>query len=201
MNSSHSRFSPGNLIHKFRSFSNHLRKDPGGAVRRLRGYFRPPLFLFQMGKVGSSTHKNTLQTLYHVHHLHTAADFKIKHRPEKDGDSVDLITIVREPIGRKVSTFFQNLVGSPYGYSFPNREAALAAGTGELLRRFHEWEDGVTEATRWFENHFEPATGIRIYQHEFDPETGWTILSEGKWRVLVLRFEDIRTNHLEALNE
>ena len=48
MNSSHSRFSPGNLIHKFRSFSNHLRKDPGGAVRRLRGYFRPPLFLFHV---------------------------------------------------------------------------------------------------------------------------------------------------------
>jgi hypothetical protein len=175
-------------------------------MRRLIGYFRPPLFLFQMGKVGSSTHTNTLQTLYHVYHLHTLRDFKTKydsiHRrtPGLKEKSLDLITICREPIGRKVSAFFQNLVDSPYPFCFSSKDEALAAGTQELLDRFRAWDDGIEEATGWFDKHFEPATGIRIYDHEFDREKGWNIIRSGRWRILVLRFTDIRKNHVEALD-
>lgn len=199
--------SPGIITHKAISFAQFLRRDPVGAVRRLRGYFRDPLFLFQMGKVGSSTHRNTLQTLYHVYHLHTHEDFKLKYEgvvrrtPRLADSQLDLITIAREPVGRKISTFFQNLVDSPYPFGFKTREEVFEAGVEGLLERFHAWEDGVEEATEWYDKHFAPATGVRIYDHPFDRERGWSIVNAGQWRILLLRFSDVRSNHVEALNQ
>lgn len=194
------------LAHKTISFARFLRRDPLGAIRRLRGYFKDPLFLFQMGKVGSSTHRNTLQTQYHVYHLHTLRDFNIKHEsalkrmPHLANETFDLITIAREPVGRKISTFFQNLVGGSYPFRFESKQDVIEGGVDELLRRFHAWEDGIEEATEWYEKHFEPATSVNIYDHAFDRERGWTIVHAGKWRVLLLRFSDVSTNHLDALN-
>lgn len=194
------------IAHKTISFAKFLHRDPLGAMRRLRGYFRPPLFLFQMGKVGSSTHRNTLQTRYHVYHLHTLRDFRTKHegalarRPRLANEVIDIITIAREPVGRKISTFFQNLVDSPYPFRFETRQQALDAGVDELLRRFHAWKNGIEEATGWYEMHFKPATGVDVYCHGFDREKGWSIIQEANWRILLLRFSDVRTNHIEALN-
>lgn len=198
---------PVNQIgHKAISFARFVQRDPIGSIRRLRGYFRDPLFLYQMGKVGSSTHRNTLQTQYHVYHLHTLTDFREKYEgvhkrcPGLESKELDLITIEREPIGRKISTFFQNLVASPYDYCFPAEKDAMEAGVDELLDRFHAWSGGIEEATGWYDKHFEPATGIRLFDHPFDPEVGWSIFRSGRWRVLVLRFSDIGINHVEALN-
>lgn len=194
------------VIHKAVSFAYFLRSDPVGALRRFKGYFHEPLFLFQMGKVGSSTHRNTLQTLYHVYHLHTLDEFRLKHEgalkryqptPEKP---FDIITIVREPIGRKISTFFQNLVGTEYPFVFGSQDEVIDAGVDELIRRFRLWEEGVEEATEWYEKHFEPATGICIYDYPFDREKGWSLIQSGNWRILLLRFSDVNTNHLTALN-
>ncbi len=200
------RVKPSEIIHKTISFTRYLHRDPAGAIRRLRGYFRDPLFLYQMGKVGSSTHRNTLQSRYHVYHLHTLQDFIRKYEGVHkrisglDQRELDLITIAREPVGRKVSTFFQNLVDSPYPFSFLSESEATAAGVDELLRRFHAWEDGIEEATGWYDKHFEPATGVRIFDHYFDKKKGWEIHKSGRWRMLVLRFSDVRTNHVDALN-
>ena len=194
------------LVNKAFSFYRFVKRDPSGAIRRLRGYFRDPLFLYQMGKVGSSTHRNTLQERYHVYHLHTLEDFEKKYNgvhqrtPGLEHRNLDLITIAREPVGRKISTFFQNLVNSPYPFCFQNEAEAGAAGVDELIKRFHDWEYGIEEATGWYDKHFEPATGVCIYNHDFDKERGWSIHQDGRWRMLVLRFSDVETNHVEAIN-
>lgn len=196
------------MLCRARSFLGHLKKDPDRAMRKLIGLFQDPLFLFQMGKVGSQTHRNTLEARYHVYHLHTRWEFERAFRPYRtrhrlgEQDSFDIITVVREPLGRKISAFFENLVNSPeYEFSFESREAVLEAGMDDLLARFHAWTDGIAEATEWYDRHFKPATGISIYEQGFDPRYGWQIFRQGRWRVLVLRFKDIGENHLEALNE
>lgn len=194
------------ISHKAISFFRHLKRDPSGAFRRLRGYFQDPLFLYQMGKVGSSTHRNTLQERYHVYHLHTLKDFLSKYESIHERMSnleqreLDLITIAREPVGRKISTFFQNLVDTHYSFSFESESEAAAAGVDELLKRFHAWEEGIEEATSWYDRHFEPATGVCLYDYDFDKDRGWAIHKSGRWRMLVLRFTDIKINHVEALN-
>lgn len=195
------------LAHKLISFFRHFKRDPFAALRRLFGYFRKPLFLFQMGKVGSSTHKNTLQTLFHVYHLHTLNEFQEKYAGIHSrlvrwlGDDIDLITVTREPVGRKISVFFQNLVNTGYTFSFPTIEAARSASINDLLSRFYAWEYGIEEATEWYENHFKPATGVDIYDHPFDCDQGWDVIESNGWRILILRFLDINHNHVEALNK
>jgi len=167
--------------------------------------------VFQMGKVGSQTLKQTLEARYHYYHLHARADFESKFelyragRRAKAADYFDIITATREPLSWKISAFFQNLVNippfRPYCFTFESKQAAQKASIDELIARFRAWDDGARQATEWFERNFQPATGIRIYDHGFDPEKGWQIFREGKWRVLVLRHEDIKKNHLDALNE
>ncbi|WP_085180226.1 putative capsular polysaccharide synthesis family protein [Mycobacterium bohemicum] len=188
--------------------------NPVVAWRRTRGRFQDPLFVFQMGKVGSTTIEETLEARYRYYHLHDRADFSPIYERYRTGrrtrraEYFDIITATRDPIARKISGFFQNLAltrstpdSDVYPFCFESEEAARNASIDELVARFHAWDDGIPEATEWFDRHFEPATGIRIYDHGFDPEKGWQIFRDGKWRVLVLRFEDINKNHLDALNE
>ncbi|OBG31697.1 hypothetical protein A5672_26580 [Mycobacterium alsense] len=169
--------------------------------------------MFQMGKVGSTTHEETLEARYRYYHLHSRSDFYAKYEPYRAGrrgkgaEYFDIITATRDPLARKISWFFHHLAVSrvnptaEYPFCFESEEAAQNATMDDLIARFHAWDDGIAEATEWFDRHFEPATGIRIYDHRFDPEKGWQIFRDGKWRVLVLRFEDIHKNHLDALNE
>ncbi|GAA5496669.1 hypothetical protein Rhal01_02854 [Rubritalea halochordaticola] len=62
------------------------------------------------------------------------------------------------------------------------------------------WDGCIRESTEWFDKHFTQATGLDIYSYGFEPAEGWQIIEDKSWRVLVLRFEDIGVNHLEALN-
>ena len=195
-----------NLSQQIMSFLGHLHRDPGDALRRIHGYFKKPLFVFQMGKVGSRTHVDTLQSHYYVRHMHTSSDFKriydklCESSPNLVSKKLEIVTIIREPIGRKISTFFQNLIDSPYSFSFKSRKDVLDAGIDELLKRFSEWDDGINEASEWFDRHFEPVTGICVYNHKFNAERGWDIIRGERWDVLLLRFQDIGNNHLDALN-
>ncbi|MEY8016644.1 putative capsular polysaccharide synthesis family protein [Mycobacterium servetii] len=167
-----------------------------------------------MGKVGSTTHEETLEARYRYYHLHDRADFHSTYEPYRMGrrskraEYFDIITATRDPLARKISCFFQNLAvtrvspdAAVHGFCFESEEAARNASMDEMIARFHAWDEGIPQATEWFDRHFEPATGIRIYDHGFEPEQGWQIFREGNWRVLVLRFEDIHKNHLDALNE
>ena len=197
---------PKHFFHKTKSFAQLLKHSPSEAARRLRGYFKDPVFVFQMGKVGSRTHCNTLGTRYRTFHMHTKATFAEKYnealsfKANLERGPNDIITIMREPIGRKISAFFQNLIGDHYQFSFESEKEVLDAGVSELIQRFHSWEDGVESATEWYDKHFEPATGVNLYDHEFNHSQGWSILHSDRWRILVLRFSDINRNHLFALN-
>lgn len=198
------------LIHKSHWFLKHLIRDPKWTIRRLLGYFKPPLFIFQMGKVGSSTIKNTLETRYHMCHFHTQKEFDTYCRKfpparylKKPDDRFDIITATRDPIGREVSAFFQNITntGISHGYAIGTKEEVLAMSAERLIEEFFKrWEKGVPDTTVWYDRHFKTSTGIDIYAHPFDPEKGWNIIHDGKWRVLLVRFEDINRNYLEATN-
>ena len=114
---------------------------------------------------------------------------------------IEIITATRDPVGREISAFFQNLtaVGHPYGVG--NREEVLEMGVDGLIEAFHErWHREVPDTTVWFDRQFKPHVGVDVYQHPFDPEKGWTLIEENGRRILIVRFEDIRRNYLDAVN-
>jgi hypothetical protein len=195
-----------NLVPKLRNVSMKLATDPGWIGRRLTGRFRPPLFVLQMGKVGSSTVKNTLESRYRVFHGHARSELESwlsTLGPRHHGKTIDVITATRDPISREISGFFQNItyVGHSYGVGTPDEVRAL--GVPRLIGIFKErWarRQHVPDTHLWFDRCFLPATGVDLYAHDFDRERGWSIVKEGRWRILVMRFENINRNYLEAVN-
>jgi hypothetical protein len=190
------------LAHKSYWFFKHLTQDPKWAFRRLVGYFKTPLFIFQMGKVGSMTIKKTLEANYFMCHIHTKSDFETyKARYAVRGQRVDMITATRDPLGREISAFFQNVTNLSHGYGVGTKNEVLAMGVDNLIREFFSrWNDQLPDTTIWFDRHFKTATGIDVYDYPFNPAQGWSIIGTDKWRVLILRFEDINRNYLEAVN-
>ena len=195
-----------NLRPKISNLSRKLVSDPGWIARRLFGRFRPPLLVLQMGKVGSSTVKNTLESRYQVFHGHSQKEFEEWLRvlgPRHGSRTIDLITATRDPISREISGFFQNItnVGHSYGVGTPEEVAAL--GVPKLVEFFKErWarRQWVPDTHLWFDRCFLPSTGVDLYSHEFDRNRGWSVVREGRWRILVMRFENINRNYLEAVN-
>lgn len=181
--------------------------NPKMLMTRMLGYRKQPLFLFQMGKVASKTHDNTLSHLYFVQHFHTAREFDAafakgcRKFKGTENQPYDIITATRDPITRKISGFFQNITEPHYNFSYQSVAEAQKASVEELVAKFQAWEDGINEATGWFEKHFQPKTEIDVYDSAFDPAVGWQVIESEKFRVLIVKFEDIKKNHVDALNE
>ena len=180
--------------------------DPKMLISRLQSFRKPPLFLFQMGKVASRTHDKTLMHLYYVQHFHDEIEFDAAlHKGTKNFQGAehypyDIITATRDPISRKISAFFQNLTADYYDFSYATLEEAKAATVEDMVKRFHSWSDGINEATGWFDKHFITKTDIDVYEHDFDPAQGWSLIESEQYRVLIVKFEDIKKNHVDALN-
>lgn len=184
-------------------FLHHLVWNPKMAVRRFVGYFRPPLLSFQMGKVGSQSIKSTIETDYLIHHMHTRQEMELllPLLRRKSGKKLDLITATREPVGREISVFFQNLIAPDFPYGVSTKKEAFEIGVEGLIPLFREmYDSGGSETISWFDRHFKPSTGVDVYDHPFDKQKGWDIIETDGWRILIVRFEDISRNYLDAVN-
>jgi hypothetical protein len=82
-----------------------------------------------------------------------------------------------------VSAFFQP--AARHGYVGPTTTL------DDLHRRFADRLDHVP--LQWFESRLEPALGIDVYDHGFDPSVGYQIISTDTVRLLVLRCEDLHS--------
>jgi hypothetical protein len=122
-------------------------------------------------------------------------------------DSADwyLICLVREPLGRNVSAFFQDLHRQWLPHlptasreictrvlkgSSPPTEEEFRALVSDLATVFegkfpHGWYD------RWFEEEMRAVFGIDVFAEEFPMERGFQIYRHGTVRMLLLRIEDL----------
>lgn len=188
------------------------------------------MVVHQIGKVGSTTVVRALRDAgiasYHVHslrpdrlrdyahqrrsretavHRHDGAwvwegELLSKRLPRR-GRPWNVITLVRDPVARDVSDFFQDL-----HLTVPAAVIdAASESDGELAALFDHWNDrwvtpGVAlDAPTWFEEEFHEVLGIDLLDHPFSVERGWEIYAEPHVRILVMRTEDLTTNGSEAL--
>lgn len=152
----------------------------------------PPVVVFQMGKVASSTIYESLLrdwpgVVAHAHEFkpdhwdpliaRLAADFRSGARPYR------FISLVREPIERNISDFFENYeryVGVPFAR---DRDRSVA----ELRQLFLDREPHNFPA-EWFDRCLHPSIGIDVYSGPFPPE-GFARYRSGNAELLVLRSE------------
>ena len=196
--------------------------------KKIKRYgIQDPVVLFQMGKVGSSTMSASLTPLklnVPVFTFHTLTDFDA-HEEFIKQHSVDptwplqilaqsrahskllfngrwkkfnVISLVRSPVNRTVSAFFEH-----WNTSNPEFQARNAAGTLEVetLTREFATQYFHDTAEQWFDSQMLPVFGIDVFAEPFDPARGYQIYHGENAQLLVLRLEDLRRVATPAMQE
>jgi hypothetical protein len=172
------------------------------------GIKRDPVLVYQMGKVASSTiyyslsDSNKYRT-YHIHRLnpeniaktrqdHTAKGYK----PLVENKGLQLyenifekrlpafiISLVREPISRNISAYFQNLD------HFQGRENAHENFlVDDMIDDFlSSYSHNVP--LEWFDIEMKPVTGIDVFDYKFNCVDGYLEIKEEPYKLLVMRHD------------
>ncbi len=167
-----------------------------------------PILIYQIGKVGSSTIRTSLERLgrydvYQVHRLNPENIARVRRahdergwpHPRTDRHGLALyerlvqprvpariITLVREPIGRSFSYYFQNL-----DKICGRRHAHRAIPVERLIRDFPVTFPYSDNHLTWFDDEFKVVTGIDLYQPDLDLKKGYDILDSDVYQVLILQ--------------
>jgi len=119
---------------------------------------------------------------------------------QKDDRIWKLITLTREPVGRNISAFFENL----------DVVALETEGDYEISSHYYQIEptvvsiDDMSQLVDWFftrarhdspirffDREIKSIFGVDVYASDFDVEKGFKIYKEGRVELLVLRLEDL----------
>ncbi len=179
-------------------------------IRRLERQRGTPIVIFAMSKTATTaiyhallsrvpnpvlkTHMVLPESLKVAEHYYRKTDLDARPRHLFDGfylsshlptprDPWTIITVVRDPIARAVSDFFQSAERMAR-----SRDPAVMRGELERYARLTE----IPRALNWFETEFEPVTGIDVYACPFDHSRGYQIIEAPNARVLVLRYESMQ---------
>ncbi|MHA2427317.1 MAG: putative capsular polysaccharide synthesis family protein [Candidatus Hermodarchaeia archaeon] len=189
---------------------------------------RPAILIYQMGKVGSATVYETLlranlsHPIYHIHFLsnrgiRNAEEFflnltnpinpghlrlsKILRQilDKNSGTGWKVITLVREPIARDISDFFQTL-DRYHPELMENGEIKTNEIIELLVNAFSDYEPDADYANTWFDKELKNVFCVDVYAYGFDLEKGYSIIRDrGNAEVLILRVEDLNMNLENAL--
>lgn len=172
----------------------------------------PPVLIYQMGKVGSSSIEKSLKKIhytpcYHVHRLNPQniravqqeyahkrlrydqwqtdrrALFLYKHIIQKKCPA-KIISLVREPVSRNLSAYFQNF----YRFTGEAFQQEQNYDIQELIDTFiQEYNHDVPLA--WFDKEFLPVLDTDIYHKTFDKQRGFIRYQKEEKDIIVLKCE------------
>jgi len=147
-----------------------------------------PVFVFQMGKVASSSVFDSLTRQYpgpvgHAHHIGEDNWMSVYlYNWAKNGNALKIISPVREPIGRNISGFFQMFED----YTRVSiSESRLSQD--ELDRLFLDKLDH-NQPLEWFDTMMKPYFNIDVYSTPF-PDAGYAIYTNDNVSLLVFRID------------
>ena len=185
------------------------RRECREAVRRSLEGPLPPVLVYQMAKVGSSTVTSALQSVgglnvfqTHLMNPETIRLLRAKVRRRgltrfqmdidiigrtlyegiiRPGVKAKIVTLVREPIGRNLSLYFQNL-----DVLWQTAAAHEHVELARLLDEFHSRFDHY-RAVSWFDREFEPVLGVDVYRYDFPREAGHLRIDAGRYDILIMK--------------
>jgi Putative capsular polysaccharide synthesis protein/Sulfotransferase family len=184
---------------------------------------KTPVVVYQMGKVASQTIMATLASCKSIHafHAHMLNPENIKsRRREKEtlggkrvahaaiqkwlsvydfvinrSETVKIVTLVREPVGRNISAFFQGL-DKRVGVVEAHKNASLQILIDKFLSGYPH-----TRPLSWFDDELLATTGIDVYLHPFPKDCGYQRIQQGRFDVLILRHDLPDTQKANCLSE
>lgn len=189
-----------------------------------------PIIVYQMGKVGSRSVHDSLKSslipnpLYHIHFLSNVGlkDYTLdcknlglwpppaflmygqmlaKKMTKTNRPPWKIISMVRDPIRTYLShIFFVPQKVRPFllddkGYLVYKKVEEYIRKTISLYNQEFDF------IVKWFDSEFFCATGIDVYMYEFDPHTGYSIISSEFDDILILRLESLNECFKKAIKE
>jgi hypothetical protein len=203
---------------------------------RSQFYFRnfdanPPIIVYQMGRVGSSTVYRSLinsnsylkNPVYQVHFLsdegiRNAEEYFLSLNPPLRAEHIErskllrkkmsksrgrwkIITLVREPIARDISDFFQN-VQKYYPHLIDSRgKIKREESIRHLQEMFMNYDPKTDYTCNWFDSELRPAFDIDVYNCPFNHALGFSIIRNETIDLLIMRLEDMNRCFTRALRE
>lgn len=109
-----------------------------------------------------------------------------------------VITLVREPIARNMSAFFQNIERFFPGFSKKYNSGTLAIE--EVIETFfNSYPHDLP--LHWLDLEIEAVFGIDVFSSEFPRSKGYSIFNNGTIDLLLIRLESLASCYEEALSE
>lgn len=171
------------------------------------------IFIYQMGKVGSSTLDDSIPGAVHLHTLYGNPPCKVLIDLERRGlwrgvgflydllrrlairlrSEIRIITVIRDPVQRNVSMFFQDFPYWYVEYARHNRSAYRSSDASLVESIYasvfpHEYVD------EWFDLEIKRLTGIDVYAYPYDKYKGFNLYINGKYKLLLLEMRLIERN-------
>ena len=185
-------------------FLRKLEQDLRKAAKKFSMLYRlkkaPPVFIYQMGKVASSSIHHSLKKQYpgpvaHAHHI--GSDnwaSELFYKWYRQGYTIKIISPIRDPIGYNISSFFQNfekITGAPFSNS--------KYETKELIQLFLEKSDHDAPL-HWFDNNLKKHFDIDVFGSDF-PDDGYKIYRHNNIELLVFQISISDTDKENIIRE
>lgn len=172
----------------FRKSGKNIRKNIKRFLLKRKLDKAPPVFIYQMGKVASSSIYHSLKSQYPgavgaAHHIGGENwQSELLYNVFKRNKPIKVISIVREPIGRNISDFFELFVDYA-GIDFKESNLTIDELISLFIDKYrHDWP------LTWFDNNIFKYFGIDVYKTHF-PCSGIANYSLNNVELLVLRIE------------
>lgn len=185
--------------------------------RTIRDAYKYPILVYQSGKVASTTISDSLQNAgiknVHIHRFFFKWDiigelilgreeaefiknsnYFVSQSPKFVKGIKDkmrckkIITLVREPIAMDLSTVFQWIGSGIADFYFAERMQKGESFSQVVTALMIQIQNGLF---RWFEEELNELCDINIWEHPFDREKGYSIISKDKMEILILKVEKL----------
>lgn len=163
-----------------------------------------PVLIYQPGKVGSTTLLHSLKKFYsNVHAIHALNPYgRYLHLGEEEAlwckerteliasKTKKIISIVREPLARDLSAYFEGILCLENDIYIPDRESSPVYDSIEYFRQLCRQEPGwYFDSFSWFDDEIRKVFDIDIYEYPFDREKGYTRIQAKEKDILLLTME------------
>lgn len=185
-----------------------------------------------MGKVASTSIHHTLEEIgldcpiYHIHYVskqgiksakkwfrkHTGkVPYSVKYfqimgqkfRSCLNKVNWRIISLVREPISKEISNYFE--IADKVDHGLRNDEGNLDIKKIEeyFFDRFNQFDINENKyfTTSWFDQELKGMFNVDVYQYPFDHKKGYSIIKRDNIKLLVMRYENINEIFSEAVRK
>lgn len=152
-------------------------------------------------KHGEEFHQKTLKKPWETTpHIQTSQFLREKIRGHEP-IQWKVISLVREPISREISEFFQYLHSLYPDLLDENGDLDRDRALKVLQTKFMFYKPEKNYTCRWFDMEMKGTFGLDVYEYPFNTEEGYTIIHHGNVDLLILRLEDLDHSFSKSVAE